>query len=376
MKIQLVITELNMGGAEKALSELASGLQQRGHLIRVLSIGSQPLSPRDRLVQRLRGSGVEIEFGGYDHPTQMFAALRWLTKRLKHDPPEICQTFLFHANCLGSWASRLAGASHRVAGLRVAEWNPLRCRLERIAIRHVDRVVCVSNQVREFAVQRLSVAPQTCVVIPNGVDAAAIQAAEPFRWETIGWPAESQVALFVGRLHPQKGIELLQQQWSRLFEGHPNRRLLLVGDGPLRESISRWAELRGRDRVQVLPWQADVAPLLKAAALLVLPSHYEGMPNVVLEAMAAGRPVVCSLVHGSEELLRSDDDGSSAVDRSIAQGFPPGDSAAMADLVDAFFRDPQRGDTLGHMNRQHVQRHFTYDQMVDRYESLYESLLR
>lgn len=367
MKIDLVITELNVGGAEKALTELAIGLHHRGHRIRVLSLGSQPLNDRDRLVVRLDRSGVEVAFGGFDRSTEMFAALRWLTQRLRHDRPDLCQTFLFHANCLGAWASRSAGVPRVIAGLRVAEHRRARCMLERWALRRVDHVVCVSEQVRRFAEQHLSVAPQNCGVIPNGVDPHPFEEASPYRWSELGWPDDSQVAVFIGRLHPQKGLELLQQQWRPLFGESSNRRLLIVGEGPLAEAIAAWAERIDGDHIRILPWQADVAPLIKAATFLVLPSHYEGMPNVVLEAMAAGRPVVCSLVHGSDELLGTGE-------RRAMQGFPPGDGAAMARLAEGFFADRQAAERIGQLNRRQVLEQFSYTQMVDRYEKLYESL--
>ncbi len=150
-------------------------------------------------------------------------------------------------------------------------------------------VICVSEAVREFAANRLGCDKSKSVVIGNGVDWPRFASAPAVNWSTIGWPEDSLVSLFVGRLHRQKGIELLQGQIDQIAPSGSNQRLLLVGDGPLRSELQSWVDRIGRQRVQLLPWHADVAPLMRACRVLLLPSHYEGMPNVVLETMAAAQ---------------------------------------------------------------------------------------
>ena len=369
MRIDFVITELNVGGAEKALTEIALGLAQRDHAVRVLSIGSKPSPGRDGLVHRLAAENVEVEFGGFDHWTAFQRASSWLRASLRARRPDVCQTFLFHANCLGAAAAHRAGVSRILGGLRVAESNWIRSMLERRAIAKMEKLVCVSTKVERFARTELRVPGDRCVVIPNGVDVSRYNQAQPYDWTQIEWPAESEVALFVGRLHPQKGLELIQEQATRLLDGK-HRRLLFVGDGPLRVDLQRWAEGFG-GRVRLLGFQPDPAPYLKASTMLLLPSHYEGMPNVVLEAMAAGLPVVCSRVEGSEELLRGSSED--PIDRQGYQGFEPGNSDQLARLAEQFFRDPDLRRVVGGANRNTVQRDFSIERMVDAYSELYES---
>lgn len=375
MRIDFLITELNVGGAEKALTELAIGMQQREHEVRVISIGSQPPQGRRRLADRLADQGIEVAFGGFDHFRGLWSATRWLTEHLRSDPPEICQTFLYHANCLGALAAKRAGVETVVGGLRVAQRNRVRLLIEKRAVRRMCHVTCVSDQVRTFALKHLSADPHKYSVIPNGVDVATYRDAVAVDWSQIGWPSDSRVALFVGRLHPQKGIELIQQAFDRLFPRGSGRRLVLVGDGPLRESLCVWAESVGSDRVQILPWQNQIEQYIKAARLLVLPSHYEGMPNVVLEAMAAGRPVVCSRVEGSRELLGNETAAGGASQRSDRQGFSPGDANEMAQRIEAFFADDSLGESIGIANQRHVETEFSNRKMIERYQSLYQSLL-
>jgi glycosyltransferase involved in cell wall biosynthesis len=281
-------------------------------------------------------------------------------------PPDICQTFLYHANVLGTHAAVAAGVPVRVGGIRVAESKWLRCRIERAAVRRMHSVVCVSQSVGRFASDRLGCESDRLTVIPNGVDVARMANAVPVAWSRWGWPDDAVVSLFVGRLHRQKGIELLQQQIDHLAPVGSNRRLLLVGDGPLADQLQRWVASIGEDRVKRLPWQADVAPLMRAARLLILPSHYEGMPNVVLEAMAAGRPVVCSRVQGSEELLSH---------RRDLQSFPPGDAVAMKTLAEHFLRDERLSDQIGRENQSQVSSRFSLPAMVAAYREHYRELL-
>ncbi len=230
-------------------------------------------------------------------------AFRSLRSRLWESPPEVFQSFLHHANVLGMHAATSAGVGIRVAGVRVAQPHRIRSQVERVALRQADSTVCVSRAVERFATSQLGCPTEATVVIPNGIDVTRYSTAAPIRWSQMGWPNDARVCLFLGRLDQQKGIELLQQQIDRIAPSESNRKLLLVGEGPLRTSLEAWCDEIGPQRVRLMPWQPDVAPILRACQLLVLPSRYEGMPNVVLEAMAASKPVVCSLVEGSEELL-------------------------------------------------------------------------
>ncbi len=366
MRIDFVITELFVGGAERCLTELVTALAASGDQLRVFSIGALPTGQQRALVDRLQEAGIDVRSCNADSQYQFAGAYRQLGNWFRQSPPEICQTFLFHANVLGTMAARSAGVAARIGGIRVAEERPVRCWIERRSALRMQRVVCVSGAVEQFAQQRLGCRRDQTVVIPNGVDVIRFSSAAPIGWSAIGWPEDSQVVLFVGRLHPQKGIDLLQQQIDSIAPAKSNRRLLLVGEGPLSERLESWAGQVGNDRVRVLPWQIEIAPLMRACHLLVLPSRYEGMPNVVLEAMAAGRPVVCSDIEGSEELF--------CHSRPL-QVFPSGDSRAMNNLVQQFLSDEVLSEKIGRDNQAHVRSHFSLDAMIDAYRGLYRTVL-
>ncbi|TWU05922.1 glycosyltransferase [Stieleria varia] len=386
MKIDFVITELFAGGAERCLAELASGMHEQGDQVRVFSIGSLPTGKKAGLVDKILESGIEITSADANNVLAFWKARRRLIDWLSVSTPDVCQSFLFHANCLTAMALRAIGKTKNaglpddtesvvplspmpcfVGGLRVAERNRMRCFLERRAVSRMDSLVCVSGAVARFAQSHLGCSLERTRVIPNGVDVPRFSVATPASWPSVmSWDADSDVVLFVGRFHPQKGIELLQSQIDTIAPIGSRRKLLLIGDGPLRSGLQRWADLVGPERCQLLPWQSDIGAFLRAARLLVLPSHYEGMPNVILEAMAAGRPVVCSLVEGSDELL------SHAKEH---QSFPAGDSNEMMRRIDALLDNPELAERLGEANQARVRADFSIPSMIESYRSHYKSLM-
>ncbi|NNE01214.1 MAG: glycosyltransferase [Pirellulaceae bacterium] len=366
MRVDFVITELFVGGAERCLTELAIGMAQQGDQVRVFSFANLPEGEQRLLADRLLSAGIDITTGDADHANQFLRAFRRLQSWFKESPPDICQTFLFHANVLGTLAAKRSGVNTRIGGIRVAESKPIRIHVERFAARQMTSAVCVSSAVQQFAQRQLKIEQSRSIVIPNSVNVSRFVDAVPMSWTDLQWPPDSVVSLFIGRLHPQKGIDLLQRQIDVLAPANSNRRLLLVGDGPLRGDLETWAEKIGADRVRILPWQKDVAPILKASRVLVLPSRYEGMPNVVLEAMASGKPVVCSRVQGSEELL-SHDNGK--------QAFAPGDDNAMKKLVEQFLCDQSLCEEVGLKNRRRAEVDFSVASMVDAYRRHYQSVL-
>lgn len=366
MRVDFVITELFVGGAERCLTELAVGLAKAGDHVRVFSIGSLPQGEQGVLVERLRRHGITIDSADANSLRQAGTAYQKLKRWFRDSRPDVCQCFLFHANVIGAWAARAARVPRCVSGLRVAESKTIRCAIERTAIRRMDRVICVSQGVREFAKSRLHTPEEKLAVIPNGVDIARFETASEFDWTTLDWPANSVVSLYVGRLHPQKGLERLQRQIETIAPTESNRKLLIVGDGPLRSDLSRWADRMGRQRVQLLGWMPKVESLMRASRVLLLPSHYEGMPNAAMEAMAAGRPVICSRVEGSDELFSH---------RPNEQTVDPQNDQQWKDLIESFLLDEAWSDQIGLENQARVRQDFSLEAMISAYRHHYRELV-
>jgi glycosyltransferase involved in cell wall biosynthesis len=151
------------------------------------------------------------------------------------------------------------------------------------------------------------------------------------------------------------------------FEQLPDCDLLLVGKGPHRRSLEAFCQHRGlSDRVHLAGWRNDVPEILAASDLLVLPSLWEGMPNVVLQAMASGLPVLATDVEGVRELL-----GPTADAQVVAYG----DTELFSEKLVAIMSDQSLASDLGRQNRERAANEFTLDRMAAAYQDLWESLV-
>jgi glycosyltransferase involved in cell wall biosynthesis len=147
----------------------------------------------------------------------------------------------------------------------------------------------------------------------------------------------------------------------------PDCDLLLVGKGPLQADLERLTMEAGlTSRVHFAGWQSDVPAILAASQLLVLPSQWEGMPNVVLQAMASRLPVVATDVEGVCELLGPQTD---------LQTIPYGDSRGLVQRIVQLLSDPRQSAQLGEQNRLRVEQHFALQRMVTAYQDLWQSLI-
>lgn len=366
LRIDLVITELFLGGAERQLTELAIGLARRGASVRVISIDRlAQSSPQDRLLRRLQSAGVAVDSLNCSAPWAVRQAITRLKRLFRSDRPDLVQTFLFHANVVGTWAAWRVGIPIRVGGVRVAQPNRKRLWLERLAVRKMQAVVCVSDAVERFARQHLGTPQGTILTIPNGVDAARFRDATPQAWGDLGLEPASQVILCIGRLHPQKGTDWLLQAAPRLLAENPQASLVIVGEGPLEGEVQAGLAQLPKGRAVRLTVQSDIAPLMTAARLLVLPSRYEGMPNVVMEAMVAGLPVVASDAEGVRELLGEGGEG---------QVVSFGDTHQLCAKVTRLLNDDSFRSQVVSKNQLRVNGRFSIDAMVDRYWDLYQRL--
>lgn len=307
-RVALVITELEVGGAEKCVTQLAVALDRARWLPQIYSLMARPEAGRDAFVLKLESAGIPIHFLGARSAWSVARTVWQLRKAFTRDRPHLVQTFLYHANVIGTLAARLAGRRHVLMGLRVADQNARRLAIERLAARWTAGQVAVSQRVATFYQER-SFAERKLHVVPNSVDTLTYQNAMPSDLSSEGIGGERRLLLFVGRLQEQKGLDLFLSILPVVFARLPDVEFVLVGDGPQRAKLAAQAvELAqshgfNSERIRFCGWRSDVAGLMKRANLLVLPSRYEGMPNVLLEAMAAGLPFLASRAEGVEEIV-------------------------------------------------------------------------
>jgi glycosyltransferase involved in cell wall biosynthesis len=299
---------------------------------------------------------------------------------LRDSPPHVLQSFLFHANMIASAALvglRLKPHRHSaqqirwVAGVRVADPRQQRLTLESLAFRRADRVVAVSEGARLAYQNYGSRNSDKWLVIPNGIESQSSDT-EPISWSSLGLAPDAKVILFVGRLDAQKGVTWLIETATDWLSKLPNHHLVLAGRGPLLAPLQQQKEaleslqptLKGK--IHFVGWLDQPRRWMRQAEMLLLPAQYEGMPNVCLEAMAEGLPVVAFDVQGIRELLGEPAEG---------QVIPVQSRQFWADAIMSIATDPTLRDTLGQRNRRVIERDFQLAQQLERYVKLYCSLI-
>ena len=365
--IALCITDLNVGGAERCLVELATRLDRKRFTPIVCCLSPAPPPGETTLVPALEAAGVEVVCLGARKTTDFPWVVARLARLLAGRKPQILQTFLFHANIVGRLAAWLAGMRHVVCGIRVAQRSPAwRLWLDRMTHRTVARYVCVSRSVADFSAKAGRLPADRLLVIPNGVDLSRFTNVPPADPASFG-AAGQRLVTCIGRLDPQKGMAQLLTTAGDWLPRLPDCDLLIVGEGPLEDGLRRQCREAGiAERVHFAGWRPDIPEILAASSLLVLASAWEGMPNVVLEAMASGLPVVAVAVEGVEELL-----GREAGEQTV----PYGQRQAFSDAVARILSDPHLAARLGRENRHHTEQNFTIQGMVSAYENLWEQIL-
>jgi glycosyltransferase involved in cell wall biosynthesis len=257
-------------------------------------------------------------------------------------------------------------------GARVIEMmNTRTWPIRRWLLRQADAFV-VTNEETRLALGSMGMDVRTHC-LPNGVDVQRFQPLEPgarrlLRRTWPDLPPEALLALYVGRLEPVKGVDVLLRAWARLVGRETGRIpvLALVGDGSQREHLARLSRELGIDRsVRFVGFSDQISDWLNSADLFVLPSRSEGLSNALLEAMACGLPTVATTVGGAPEAVEHGVNGLLV---------PADDDAALADALLQLIRDSGGARQLGESARRTTCARYSMEAMVDRYVKLYAEL--
>jgi glycosyltransferase involved in cell wall biosynthesis len=311
-------------------------------------------------------------------PVQDVRALIRLWRIMRHGQYDLVHTHTSKAGFLGRLAARLAGVTrivhtphgHVFGGGYARPWlTRVFAMLERWAARHTDRIVTLTElEIRDYLALRIGRREQYAC-IPSGVDLDAIASGpEPSAAARarLGLPASAIVIGSVGRLEPVKGHLHLLEAFIELAPRHPALYLTILGEGPLRAAlVDRAAAVGLADRVRLPGRRDDVPALLPALDAFVFPSLNEGMGRALVEAMAAGLPVVASRAGGIPEVL---EDGRAGL------LVDPGDPGALARGIEAVLTDAELAKRLARAARARA-RGYTLDEMLRRIEAMYRELL-
>lgn len=362
-RVYLMIGQLAAGGAEKQVALLAMGLRQRGVEVTLLV-----MFPGGPFEAELIEAGVDLvclkfgRRGGRGVPGRNLVAMAKMVRFLRRTRPDVLHAFLYHNYVIGAPAAWLARVPAMVAGRRslgfFKEGRPLMLAMERVATRLTDLVVANAEAIAAETREKEGVPAEKVVVVRNGLPESAFVRAEPADLDT-----ELPVVLSVANLRAVKGHRHLVEAAALLRDRGLPVTLVLAGDGPERDALRHQAAELGVD-LRLLGVRRDIDRLLARADVMALPSLSEGMSNAVMEAMAAGTPVVATEVGGTPELLRG---------RGVL--VPPGDSEALADGLGSILADPDHAARLAESAREWSRANLHVDTMVDRQLAIYADLL-
>ncbi len=317
-----------------------------------------------------RHHGFEAAALTYDTP-RLWSAVREIADHLERFNADVLCCHGYKANVLG----RLAARRHKIPVVAVSRgWTSesfkvrLYERLDRFHLRWMDQVVCVS-EAQAARVRRAGVRSERIRVIYNAIDPMRFHEPDArYRAKLLRYFRQPRTYVIgaAGRLSPEKGFDVLIKAAESVLREQPEAGFVLFGEGPQRADLQKQISAAGLGQNFILAgFRADLDRFLPHLDLLVLPSYTEGMPNVVLEAFAAGVPVVATAVGGTPEIV---EDGTSGYLVSA------GDAETMATRICQALDDPDELPEMGRRGRLRVQEKFGFVTQAELYRQLFEEL--
>lgn len=361
MRILFINSIQMFGGGEVWLLTMMRALTERGHRVHLLC------RPKVPLETRARAEGYDVHTlrirGDFD-PVAVFKTWR-LLRRLRVDV--VC-TNMDRELRFGGLAAGLAGVSG-VVPRRGSDYPLKDTWVYRWTYNHLASGIIANSRATKRSLLRNApwLQPERIQVIYNGVDPSRFLSPSRtgFR-DALGIPDGAFLVGFVGQLDERKGVETLVRGFRTFSADFPDARLILVGTGQEEMRLRKLSETL-RDRVIFAGYREDVDEVMKAIDVLVLPSLWEGFGIVLIEAMAAGKPVLTTLVSNMPEIVTDGQDGFL---------IPPRDADALAKALVRLAGNPKFRKRMGRNGQRTVRERFTLDRMVDETEALFLRVAR
>lgn len=372
----MIIPTLDRSGAEKQFALLASRLPEEEFDVRAIA-----LTRSGPYAEMLSNSNIPLTVLGKRFKCDPFSFWRLRAELKKHDP-DIVHTWLFAANSYGRLCAGAAPKARVVVSERcVDSWKAgWQIWLDRKLIGRTDRLVGNSQSVVEFY-RELGVPSEKLACIPNGIEVpeGSVNVDENHGsheslsrrneiLNDLSLPQDCFVAGYVGRLAKQKRVEDLIWAVETLRQIRPTLKLVIVGEGPERHRLESFArEIHCSEHIRFLGHRDDVSRVLPAFSVFCLASTFEGMSNSVMEAMAAGLPVIASDIPANRELVIQNETGFL---------FKALDTVGIMQFLRRMIDEPSLAKSMGIAGRSRIMTEFSVERMVDSYATLYRQLRR
>lgn len=363
LRICYIIPSLGIGGTERQLVHLIRGLSTRHDIVVICTRHDGALAGD---VRRLATLKVLSAFSGWD-----FRITRSVSKILRAHQPDVVHSFMFGFDYPVNVAAQSARVPAIISSRRqLATWKkPRHVRVQQKANELVSGIVANSQAVATYAQEQEGSPASLYHVIHNGIDPTAFESTADLKLVRVRYkiPFHTEVIGIVANFSPVKDHDLFVRIARELARRRPDVHFLLVGSGDLRAKIERDLARSGlKDRVTLSRTMVELPDLYKLMSVCVLCSKVEGFPNVLMEAMAAGTPVVAPNVGGIPELVQHGETG------ILVDSREPGD---YADAIERILGDEALRASLTANARAHIESRHSIEGMVRAYEEYYVRLL-
>ena len=363
-----IVNGMRVGGAELKLLELIENMDRNKFNMTICSI-----EDIGTLKEAFQKTGYPLHIIPKIHPFDPRLVLK-LAQLMQREKTDMAMTTLFYADVIGAYAAKLAKISKCIswetrthpADSGVGEGRHIYS--YRLAMKNVDKIVAVSDAVKKFLIQCRNITPEKILTIRYGIDIDKYNKSDGVqKRKEIEIDQHTFLVGVVARLSEQKGHTYLIDAVSEIIREFPKTKFLFIGDGPLRSQLEdKVSSLQLKSVINFLGSRSDVPELLNAIDLFVLPSLYEGLPNVVLEAMACHKAIVASAVDGTPEAIIHNESGLLV---------PPKNPNALAKSIMKIISSNDLKSRLEIGARKRAEEEFSIKDQVKKFENLYESLI-
>jgi len=362
-KICYVIGSLIPGGAEKQLLYLCKFIDKEKFTPCVIAFREGKLLP-DFNKENIKVYILKKKFK-FD-----FLVLFKLINILKKEKPDILHTFMFTANTWGRCAGIVCNipvkiASERSMDLWKREYHFL---IDKFLGKFTNKIICVSEEVKNYYIRKTKLPEEKFIVIENGVNLEEIKKVEEKNEirEEFEIQKDDFVILTGGRLCKEKAIDFFLCVVPELKKAIKNLKVLIVGEGEEKEKLLGLVrELKVWKTVVFTGYRKDILKIIKISNLIVLTSRWEGMPNLILEGMALGKPVISTNIGGSKEIIKNGING-------FLIEF--GDKKDLIEKILFFYNNPKEIGKMGRNSYKIVEEKYNLKKKIKKHEKIYYEL--